>query len=221
MVKRNRKKSKYVGKFPINSRITIDYSKKKPSVKFGYPRKETAFGQVLGSAAGLIPTVFISLCLFGFFISLVDIITNDQRYLDDLPSLESFLFSLIDIGSFILAILLAMTLVYKFYTKTKIGQRWFPEINKKISDARYYVKIKEISENKQFELPLFKNIYMDYRATKQFSKYLKRVEIREHPFDELIEKRGKTKKKRQVLLWKATFYFKQIPKEGFLEIWWT
>ena len=29
------------GKYPVNARVSVDYSKGKPKIKFGYPRKPT------------------------------------------------------------------------------------------------------------------------------------------------------------------------------------
>lgn len=276
-----KKKRKYIGKYPVNSRITIDYSKGKPKVKFGYPRKDT-WRQVILSSATFLPAFIICLTLLiiisyndnqfedarGFpsiddctsyslyingstdFVGQhVECIIDGEKYdmyttynpgkkyfwIKQQPSLTSnpkmsdtnieMLFAIFN--SFLFLILFTIVIIgfYFFYTRTKIGQRIFPEINKTLADARYYTKITNLN-SKTFELPLFKNMYLDYKATKDYGKYLEKFEIVEHPFDSITLKRKKGKeiprrKKGQIYLWKAVFTFKEIPKEGYLEIWWT
>lgn len=84
-----------------------------------------------------------------------------------------------------------------------------------IGSTKYKVELipEDLKENK-FEIPLFKNILMDYIATEEFSKYLERVEIIEHPFNLYI----KNKKKPNQFLWKGIFYFSEKPKTGELKI---
>ena len=282
MRKRKKKRKTYIGKYPVNSRITIDYSKGKPKVKFGYPRKDT-WRQVLLSPATFLPA------LLALLICLILLIFSSNYYLQDAretpdiddcisyslyidgsrefvgqhvecmvdgeeidmytryepgkkflwvkqpPSLVSnpktsdvnIEMLLAIINSFIFMFIFAgiMIILYFFYTRTKLGQRIFPEINKTLANARYYTKITNLN-SKTFELPLFKNMYLDYKATKDYGKYLEKFEIVEHPFDSIIWKRKKRRdvlkrKKGQIYLWKAVFTFKDIPKEGYLEIWWT
>ena len=99
-----------------------------------------------------------------------------------------------------------------------------PEIQKKLAlfpfQIRYYKQIRKLN-SKVFEIPQFSNIFLDYKATKEFSKYLERVEIKEWSF-EVWQKTIFTKKKTLLIpdsLWKARFYFNKIPKNGKLEIW--
>ena len=288
--KSRKKRNRYVGKLPINARITIDYTKKKPSVKFGYPRKDS-FYQVILSFPTLIPAMLITI-MFGYLIqyATADLLsTNDYPEMDDCqtylthlknktyligvhlecemdgeiyvmktklvrgngifyfndpPKLYNdddavvkdnltFILSLIRAGLICLLFPLSLFLVYMFYTRTKLGQRIFPEFGKIISDARFYTKFDKVPGNKQIEIPLFKNIYLDYKATKGFSKNLLKMEIMEHPFTEIVRQSSSvfslkkrsmgeiTKTKKQVYLWKATFYFKDIPTDGTLEVWWT
>jgi hypothetical protein len=92
-------------------------------------------------------------------------------------------------------------------------------ISTKIFNNGYYTqKIKKI-DNRIFEIPLFENIFLDYNATGEFSKYLKKVEIKEYPVNYKKVKLRKTiKKERQTDYWKAQFIFSRIPKTGFLEV---
>jgi hypothetical protein len=279
--KENRKKKKnYIGKYPVNSRITIDYSSGKPKVKFGYPRKDVK-RQVILSSATFLPALLVCLILLIIFSSNyhlsdargepelndcisyslyingstkfvgqhVECIIDGEIYdmytkyepgkkllwIKQPPSLvsnpdtsdvniemvlaimNSFIFMFIFIG--------VMIIFYFFYTSTNLGRRIFPEMNKKLADARYYTKIKNLN-SKTFELPLFKNMYLDYKAKGDYGKQLKKFEIVEHPFNSIVWKRKKRKdipmkKKGQIYLWKAVFTFKEIPKDGYLEIWWT
>jgi archaellum component FlaF (FlaF/FlaG flagellin family) len=114
--------------------------------------------------------------------------------------------------------------VGRFMLKFKWYQKFIPEWNKKLSGGGYYKTIKsgEVPANKIIELPLFKNIYLDYNTKGEFAKYLERVEIREHPFCTGIFKKGKLKKKKgdNYMLWYAKFYFKEIPKNGEMMIMW-
>lgn len=278
-----KKRNRYVGKLPVNARITIDYTKKKPNVKFGYPRKDSVY-QVIFSLPTLMPAFIITCLVIIYFQYLIDdngaavdypemndcqtylIHPKGETYLTGLhlkcmidgklytmkttfdrggqfmlfknhPELETnrgiypykggaeLIFGMI--GAFIMIVTFPffIWLLYLFYTKTKFGQRVFPELGKAFADARYYTKFNKVSINKQIEIPLFKNIYLDYKATKGFSKNLLKMEIIEHPFTEIVRKGGRkvkiTKTKKQVYLWKATFYFKEIPKDGQLEVWWT
>ena len=284
--KKPKKKRKYVGKYPVNSRITIDYSSGKGKVKFGYPKKgpKDVRDQVIWSAPVMFPVLgilFIFLVIFSsdgisdrsrpemddckvyfihsenktllnriqlncyidgeMYISTAKYYTGTDRGLFNLfknPHLErtfldytpkeirnTFLILLLNLALMFACIFLTVFLLFNFYTKTKLGQKWFPEISKKTTSSRYVAIFTKVPKSKTLELPLFKNVYLDYKASKDFGKQLERVEIKEHDFDELIKsknrkERDKVKSKGQVFLWKATFYFKEIPKEGKLEIWW-
>lgn len=109
----------------------------------------------------------------------------------------------------------------RFLLKFKWYQKFFPKFNA-LGGKSYYKIIKEVPANKIVELPLFKNVFLDYKAKGEFSKYLERVEIREHPFSKGIFKKGKLYKKKgnNYMIWYAKFYFKEIPKTGELIIWW-
>jgi hypothetical protein len=126
-------------------------------------------------------------------------------------------------GFFLLTI--SFTYIIGFlFRKTKVGQRAFPELNKKMHDKDYSAEFtpEDIIDNK-VELPLFKNMYLDYEATGDCSAQLIKISIIEHPFSKLVKRKGhymykKEKKKPQVYLWKAIFEFKEKPKDGKLEI---
>lgn len=266
----NRKRKDYIGKYPVNSRITIDYSKKEPKVSFGYPSKKSS--QIYFTAPVFFIAFILSLIttlLLSYF--LINVSAEDYPQVDDcitysnhyknktnligythvclinginytmkskVQPLTTILFfklkprvigkggidfaPLFALLIFLFSFLFYSFLLIKFYSKTKIGNKIFPGASKLFADAHFSVVFNKVPKDKKIEIPLFQNIYLDYKATKEFSKYLTKMEIREHPFNRIIRKgRKKIRKKRQVSLWKATFYFSEIPKDGNLEVWWT
>lgn len=82
------------------------------------------------------------------------------------------------------------------------------------------------------EIPLFKNVILDYETKKEFSKQLRFIEIEEYKFKyytsrtSSLKKYSNRTKKRKLRnrrkrelnewLWYARFYFKDKPKEGYL-----
>ena len=293
MARKKGKYKKHIGKFLVNSRITVDYTGKKPSVKFGYPSKDDT--STYRTIACSLPAMFIILIAIFFTIGTglkfhgqpescnvyenvtIGEFTNTTYfngfYADCLIDNETYHMTFsFSSGNKILGIyetqpsfvtdrsmvdqlmpaFIALFIIFLFfpicklfawiYKNTKWGNKWFPEINKVFGDSKFSATFKECPKNKQIELPLFKNIYLDYLATSEFGRYLERVEIREHPFNELIKKRRtsreikeerrkrkgkkikkmiKFKKKKNIWLWKATFFFSKQPKKGQLEIRWT
>ena len=71
----------------------------------------------------------------------------------------------------------------------------------------------------KLEIPLYSNVILKYELTEDFSELIDRLEIIEHPFN-IITRKGlnKRKIKRNEYLWKATFYFKETPKNGQLNV---
>ena len=149
-----------------------------------------------------------------------------------------------------------------FFRYTKTGQRVFPKWNKRINDSEFSAtlttkEIKKDADGVYAEIPLFRNIYLDYEASGEMSKYLSKVEIREHPFSQLIKTKGKLyrprseegtllspkelkrkikiwkekgipynmrpiyKNETNISLWRARFYFTEVPQDGEIEIFWT
>lgn len=139
-------------------------------------------------------------------------------------------------------LVLYMWLFGKFFVKTKIGNRIFPKMSKSFGDLKYSVEYtaKDFEEGKNtLELPMFKNIYMDYVASGDFAEHLKKISIVEHPFSRLLKKKGKPymkirkeaiknndivlhqstmEKKTNVYLWKTVFEFKERPVTGSLVV---
>lgn len=152
-------------------------------------------------------------------------------------SLNRTLFILVQaLGIIIIFIILTILNSFwmaKIFTDTKWGNRKFPEINKKLHDSKYSAEFFPqdfpVTGN-TIEIPLFKNMYMDYEATGDFSEYLEKIEIIEHPFKRHIKKglpfskkRKHPLKKTNIYLWKTIFTFKEgcRPQTGSLIMRWT
>lgn len=85
-------------------------------------------------------------------------------------------------------------------------------------DRHYSTIFTQVPKEKYLEIPLFKNVWLDYNATGEFSKYLTEVDIREHPFKVISHLGRKANEKPNTYLWRARFYFSKIPKDGQLEV---
>lgn len=109
-------------------------------------------------------------------------------------------------------------------TKVLVKQEWYqkiiPKINKTIGGRANVARFTEVPNKQYIEIPLFRNVSLDYEAHGEFSKYLEYFEIKEHPFNSyLIKSNGTKKKKRKnIQLWYARFYFKENPSFGYLEV---
>ena len=95
----------------------------------------------------------------------------------------------------------------------------YPKFQRKTSGRGYYASWKEVPESKVLEVPFFANIWLDYKATQEFSDNLIRVEIHEHPFSKIVRKGKRKRKVKDIYHWYCKFYFKDIPKTGKLEVW--
>ena len=93
--------------------------------------------------------------------------------------------------------------------------KWMPFINYFSSGASWTASFKpgDVKDNK-IELPLFRNVGLDYKVTGEMSKHLNNFKIIEHGFNMYIHGR----KKPQQYLWKAIWYFSDKPKTGDLKI---
>ena len=254
---KTRKGTKFYGDIPVNSRVTVDYSGKKPLVSFGYPSKEVH--SIDWSGAVVIPAFIILMLFIGLLWSLCYTPTAPQQclvdnYYSNLTEKEYLLginctmdngenlyfkysdsevpfikgsfavnidiaavfFLICAVGGFYAGMLISIWLVGLLYHKTRWGKKVYPVANKITSIKRWSATFKKCPVNNIIEIPLFANVFLDYRATKEFSKYLQRVEIREHPFMEYVKK----KKKKNIWLWKAQFIFSKNPKKGKLEAKW-
>ena len=215
---------KYADSLPINARITVDYTKPNNDVKFEYPvENEDVRKWVL---TFIFPVVFIAwvfIVLFSVVIWFVGhlaflILTNlDKVYSVELPETAFVLSELLTaLSQFGLACVTAFAppLLISFYIGYKYDKfkYWFPKFNafmaRFLSSNHFHTFTVDQLKEPIFEIPLFKNVVLTYEASGDFSKYLQRVEIREHDFQYKGEKTQ--------WLWQAKFIFSEIPKSGAL-----
>ena len=207
-------KEVHYGKEPVNCRIKIDYRKSyKPKVTFGYPKgnrkyltKGSLFRQV---SISWMLFFLIFLAFGGYNIILFDNYPNGHLGTNNYSKNILFTIVVMTIPPFIM-----------YFPTKKHWLKLYPKYQRfwsKLSGS--YIAIffpKDVKDNK-VEIPLFQNIYLDYRTQGDFTKYLETVEIKEHPFNE-IERDLESKKKIKLMpnqwLWKAEFTFSQKPKIG-------
>lgn len=191
---------KYQSINPNNSRIFIDYSKSVP-VRFEYIRKTEIFKIVYFNLFLLFAWFNLLLLLIMFFIFGYN------------PGL--ILFTFFFGVPFVVSI---------FFVNNNKLLSLMPVIGKFNCLFPFWISKYRLIKNldkRVFEIPLFKNIFLEYKATREFSKYLEKVEITEHNFK--YETRGFyfiKRREKQDIYWKARFYFSHVPKLGKLEIWW-
>lgn len=272
------KKTKY-GKIAVNARVNVKYENNKPTVKFGYPRRD-AFKQNRGTIFPLI--MLFNLVILLFFINYgypiffkgVDYYPRECKFLPHYNGTEirnitmtcdndiekniifikdfrtenqdinymleffgkynafisdsglsssrrvflTFLFFLfLIIFGIVLPVVMEIPLL-KLALKTAWFKRKIPLINR-IGGEKYRAVFKKVPDNLQIEIPLFYNVALDYQATKDFSRYLKEIDVREHPFNKVLVRKGKIKKKQKnIRYWRGIFSFSQKPQTGKLEV---
>lgn len=237
---------RYNGNSIRNARITINYEGKKPKVKFSYPGKkenllELYFYVLLlwGFLLWLCTTAYISMnyqemfspdtqmkekfipCVWGIDSKNVSFVYDSCRelqypknvFLDkslEYPDLTWLLrwTLLIFLPPFLLTLLFKPQLS-KVYPKFQGGL-----CSKKLKNFTPK-EVQFDGENYFVEIPFFENVYLEYKAVADFSKNLKIVKIREHHFKYSSIKGKKTSNER---IWKALFYLKNKPENGYLRV---
>ena len=283
-------KVKKLGKLPVNSRVLIDYTGKKPEIRFGYPRKDAVHQNSISTPAAIIALILwliIFLCLYifidenlitqytpsdcsvnqsfnnftlyngseYFYISNITIDCDNfsqtlswnygekliifgkdytkEYYLmrgEEGPGFTqkqdyTFKYLIIIFSLFIISLIFLIMLYYKLVklvgwllSKTSIGIKAVPYLNKATVLKGYYICYENVKTS-TIEIPLFSNIYLNYNSTDDYSKYLKKVVILEHPFQEIVKQGKKKKKLKNVRYWLCQFQFSRVPKKGKLEVW--
>lgn len=228
----------YKDYIPANARVIVDYTKK-DKVKFSYPKKYT-YEQAVWKCA--FPTV-AGLYLWIMFIAF---------YTIGLPAMLIYMFIKADFSSvaiessaitwqqilngitppliiiYIAFGIPAIITLWLSLDKDRMGKlmpkmaKWFSEIAGKMRIRKFNPT--DMKDNKAI-IPIFKNMYLDYKATEDFGRYLTRIEIMEIPVDNLelklmlwfkVIKRKKVKYNNT--LFSAVFYFSKRPKSGKLEV---
>ena len=194
------------GENPQNARIRIDYTKKKPKISFSYPVKKkdsVTRGDMMMEV--LIGWIIINLPLFfllGYFE--IEFAANEP-----LKSILKLVY-----------IFLIPSLAY--FPFKKKWDKLYPDYQAWTTSKKYRkFSTRDIKENKNeyyLELPVFNNVVCDFKATKDFSKYMESFEIEEYRFEYLYGLFKKKTKKKNEIIWYARWHFKEKPIKGFLEV---
>ena len=232
----------YNGKSPRNARIKIDYTGECPSVKFQYPRKDGYVGSMMFPILTIwLIFIWISFTIFasGIILGAETILQNNSQVNDinisinnyEKESIEETTFIFKDFKQAIIVILIVFVppiLINKLFKKRlnalfPVYQAWKSK-KKYVTFKNKDIKTSKINRKEEIyvEIPYFENVILKYEATKDFSKYLDVMEIKEHNFkieESPKKKKGKKMKKGKVKkqnewYWYAKFYFNKIPKEG-------
>lgn len=205
-------KRKFTGGCTKDARIKIDYTGLKPNVRFSYPSKKHQ------SSGDMRFNIFIFLLIIG----LIFLVTG---ILNDMEKVLGYLF-------------ICYILSWAIYILWKKQWDDFYPVFQGIIAKKKVATLKE--DDLQYtdklgwycEVPVFENIILDYNAIKDFSKYMKYFEIREHKFKWYYKKRELPKRKRlrkneinyrkekklNTYLWYARFYFTQKPEKGEIRV---
>lgn len=214
----------YNGKSARNARIKIDYTGECPSVKFEYPRKDGYVGSLNHLFIyfwGILNILLISILNKTFIILLIknSLIKFYFEIGLEVSIHELMNLLLIVFFIFIPGILMWELIKNKVDSYYPIWQAWQAK-KKYVKFKPKDIKISNINGKEEIyvEVPYFENIVLKYEATKDFSKYLDVMEIREHNFK--IEERDGDKKvkKQNEWYWNAKFYFNKVPKNGEINI---
>ena len=216
---------KYQSINPSNARVLIDYRNKEHPVRFQYPAKKSPFKIVLSGYYFLWIYLHMIFCLISIVIAFIVLLIIYFPLLiqGDFSSISSQ----IDWSGLILTLAFAFHLFFipLLATLITINNKkllsYMPQINMFSSLLLGYSFHKKITnlDSTTYKLPLFSNVFLDYKTKGEFAKYLYKVEIKEH--DLKFRRRKwffKIKDMKNDYLWYAEFKFKKIPKTGYLEI---
>ena len=227
----------YQARNPSNARITIDYENKKNPVKFSYPNKKSEYKIILGCIRAIwwktffvigMPLIFLFLIFFTNQLVVIDspeVLSNSTTTIN-INAGNSDLIGNLTLKLFLSYLIMAFFppyLIAKILSKNEKFIAIMPKFSKFVMtfpSGNYYTKTIKKINSKEFKLEYFGNIFLDYEATGEFSKYLKEIKIYECDYDVVYVKGlfRKRRVERQDSLWKAKFIFKEIPKKGQLII---
>ncbi len=124
--------------------------------------------------------------------------------------------SLLFVSGYILNRLITFLLL-----KSERYRKGTPKFQAAMARSRKYMKFKPKDvESNMVEIPSFSNVVLEYKTDGDFSDKLQRIKIREHSWYRYNKKKKAPKKKirRDVYKWYARFFFKETPKDGYLEV---
>ncbi len=226
---------------PANANIEIEYGKES-KVKFSYPINWTYRKAVLHRAFPTILTFFmlafmklLSFILWAFILPLwiyvlviknIDIALYNETT-NAIIQIATFLFNHSDLIVDILGIFFLFSFMFPFILA--LNKNLLSVVMPKagyystvlIGKSKEKIFITKDMENNRCIIPNFKNIFLNYKATEDFGKYLKKVKILSYDFKFHIRLRFgfffHHSKKNNDLIYYAVFEFTEKPLNGYLE----
>ena len=217
-------KKKYKDNLPANARIDINY--KTGNVYFGYPEKPTKKGMFsniysLCLVLWLLLNLSFLLLYFGI-VWLINMQTTNittMGFTTNIITELKYTLKFLAVISVIMIYPFGIPFLFAVEMYSNYGKRyaeWFPKVNfwiTKLFNRYKKIKINNL-DSKSFEIPMFKNIILDYKLEGDFAKHINNIKVEEHPFKHISWKKEKTNNS----LWKATFTFDETPKTGSMEV---
>jgi len=221
----------FIGNSPLNAGIELNL---KGTVRFNYPQADNfkkRFSQVFGTMFFLwvaILMTFSTGIIIGIFLNAPH--NQETKDVAMCPCYEdlsqvyepSYWFTIFCF----LAILLFPPL-WSSYTITKNFQKYartFPKLNAAMIRILLFGKIRKAVftelKTKRVEIPLFRNVILEYSAEGEFARYIEWIRVRPIDFKVINEYPffKHKKEKQQDQFWKAIFTFSKIPKHGNLTL---
>ena len=194
------------GENPQNARIRIDYTKKKPKISFSYPVKK----KDSVTRGDMMMEVFMGWIIINLPLIILMSVTETELAANETLDI------ILKLAYIILIPLLA------YFPFKKDWDKLYPDYQAWKETKRYK---KFLSKDLKYEggeiyleLPVFNNVVCDFKATKDFSKYMESFEIEEYRFEYLYGLFKKKTKKKNEIIWYARWHFKEKPIKGFLEV---
>lgn len=234
----------YKDYLPASARVVVEYGKEQ-QVSFSYPRAWTYKKAVWCRGYFTIMCFWFAVHLFGIAYCLLialpfligygifQVLTNP---IQTEPISLSALLTFIRLNYVTLLYLsysfgVPAILTWRLSKKPETFSKWVPKMG---YWASYILSgLKEVIFNpsdvvdNKCVIPIFSNVFLEYKATEDFEKHLTKVEILElpfsskypkHPFPLSLITQSKDKKVRNEWKFRAVFYFSQTPKTGELMV---
>jgi hypothetical protein len=197
------------GKSLANARITIDYKNKK--VKYQYVEKLSTYKQIAANLDHLFILPWTAFFAYYFIKTAVKSV-----YIDATPHMKAVFF-------------FTFVFLYIFYRygvsylqayivfKCDKFRTWAVKFNSSFN-TKQFMEFKNIN-SREAVIPWFRNIFLKWKATEDYAKYLERIEIKEVPY--LLRKEfhhGKRYMLPNKSKFYAKFFFSKVPKKGSLQV---
>lgn len=197
-------------KLLANANIIIDYKTNK--VKFHYPRKQSFFKGIM---IMIFPRIFVyNGLLMMFFLLIANLPAQKTAFV------EAFKF--INWGYILFIFLVYVLFTYLFFVQPYLMsiviyhcEKFRSALIEYQSRKGTYFKKRYANIKQNFiEIPLFRNDFLDYKATEDYATKLERVEITNLDFKLYSKKKVLNNNK----LFKCKFIFSDIPDKGYIDI---